>query len=347
MMAKVAFLALLLSVTFAFNVDIQAEGGASLRVSITNTKSEPLTMLLWNTPFDDMSQLFRGDIFNVAHSTLGVVAEYSGIVLKRVLTLQDFVTLNPGQTISTVLDLNNGYNFPVAGEYKVTLNTFARIVRDNDVTVLNSEFLRSLDVTPLHSGSVVVQIDQASPPLVFELPVNVSTGTPSYKSCSSTDQSRASTANSNAGTMLSGAISNINKGCTAAYQTWFGACNSGRQSTVSTTLSKTASLRANSPYVIDCSQSGCPANTYAYVYPSDTTSHTVHLCSAWWSAPTGTCRYDSAAGTLIHELTHFNDVGATKDYAYGQTACKNLAQSNPSNAVYNADSYEYFNESCP
>ena len=53
------------------------------------------------------------------------------------------------------------------------------------------------------------------------------------------------------------------------------------------------------------------------------------------------------AGTIIHESSHFTANGGTNDYAYGQTACKNLAISNPANAVRNADSHEYFAENNP
>ena len=39
--------------------------------------------------------------------------------------------------------------------------------------------------------------------------------------------------------------------------------------------------------------------------------------------------------------------GETNDYAYGQTAAKNLAIGNPANAVMNADNHEYFAENNP
>ena len=69
----------------------------------------------------------------------------------------------------------------------------------------------------------------------------------------------------------------------------------------------------------------------------------VHLCGAFWSAPSvGT---DSKAGTLVHETSHFTVVAGTQDYAYGQSACRSLATSSPSQAVHNADSHEYFAES--
>ena len=53
----------------------------------------------------------------------------------------------------------------------------------------------------------------------------------------------------------------------------------------------------------------------------------IYLCSVFWTAPlTGT---DSKAGTLIHEMSHFNVVASTDDYVYGQTGAKSLAISEP------------------
>jgi len=340
---------LFLAVSFALDVDIQATGGAFVRVSYTNTKPEPVTLLMWNTPFDDNTQVFRSNIFNVAHSTLGVVAEYSGIELKRILTLQDFVTLRPGQAISTILDMHKGYNFPVAGEYKVTLSTFTRFLLGAAPKGVDRDSLNDLEWAPLHSGSVLIQIDQADAPLVWE--AENATGllgaamAPTLVGCTTANTNLANNANSAAGTMLSQQSTNIAKGCSATnYVTWFGTCTTSNHNTVQSTINNARS-RQGGAYRIDCSQSGCPANTYAYVYPTDTT-FTVHLCGAWFSAATGTCKYDSQGGTLIHELSHFNSVGGTQDHAYGTSSCQNLARSNPGQAIKNADSYEYMHESC-
>jgi peptidyl-Lys metalloendopeptidase len=84
-------------------------------------------------------------------------------------------------------------------------------------------------------------------------------------------------------------------------------------------------------------------NVYAYVYPNQ--PYKIYLCGAFWAAPlTGT---DSKAGTLIHEMSHFDVVANTDDYAYGQTAARNLAASNPDQAIRNADNHEYFAENTP
>jgi peptidyl-Lys metalloendopeptidase len=95
------------------------------------------------------------------------------------------------------------------------------------------------------------------------------------------------------------------------------------------------------PITFDCT---CKKkNVYAYVYPNQ--PYKIFLCGVFWTAPaTGT---DSKAGTLIHEMSHFNVVASTDDWAYGQTNAKNLALSDPVKAIDNADSHEYFAENTP
>ena len=50
---------------------------------------------------------------------------------------------------------------------------------------------------------------------------------------------------------------------------------------------------------------------------------------------------------LVHESSHFTVNGGNEDYAYGLEDCLTLASTNPDQAVFNADSYEYFVESGP
>jgi len=56
---------------------------------------------------------------------------------------------------------------------------------------------------------------------------------------------------------------------------------------------------------------------------------------------------DSKAGTLIHEMSHFNVVAGTDDVVYGQSGAMSLASSDPNPAVTVADSHEYFAENSP
>jgi peptidyl-Lys metalloendopeptidase len=125
----------------------------------------------------------------------------------------------------------------------------------------------------------------------------------------------------------------------ARYTEWFGpdtlSLNVGTVKSHVTSI-KSAFLSADMAF--DCT---CTDRSYAYVYPNQ--PYKIYLCKAFWAAPAkGT---DSKMGTLYHETSHFNIVADTDDVVYGQSGCRKLALSNPSKAVTNADSNEYFCES--
>jgi len=128
----------------------------------------------------------------------------------------------------------------------------------------------------------------------------------------------------------------INLQTTTQYTEWFGAMANNRWQTAQQTITR---VRTNQVVAYACDDM---ANVFAYVYPADAT-HTIYLCSVFWNVDR-IGGYDTQSGTLYHELTHFNNIGGTGDYAYGTTAARNLARTNPANAVMNADNHEYFGE---
>ncbi len=96
------------------------------------------------------------------------------------------------------------------------------------------------------------------------------------------------------------------------------------------------------PLQFDCSS--CPAgpnaNAFAYVFAGQ--AYRIYLCNAFWAAPnTGT---DSRAGSIVHELSHFSILVGTSDFAYGQSADRQLALPDPNRAIHNADSHDYFTD---
>ena len=52
-------------------------------------------------------------------------------------------------------------------------------------------------------------------------------------------------------------------------------------------------------------------------------------------------------GTVVHEMSHFVITADTDDFSYGQSGCRDLADSNPGNAINNADNHEYMAENTP
>jgi len=122
------------------------------------------------------------------------------------------------------------------------------------------------------------------------------------------------------------------------YATWFGAVTDARLARARQVISTTHLWFGYENATVDCQGSECQSDVYAYVYPNDRTQ-TVYLCGVYWEVPV----YEQG-NTFVHEIAHFNYIGRTNDYAYGQTACKNLARSNPARAVENSDNYSYFCE---
>ena len=84
---------------------------------------------------------------------------------------------------------------------------------------------------------------------------------------------------------------------------------------------------------------GIDTGTVAYV-SGDINPTKIHVGGRFFTrAQTGV---NSEAGTIVHECTH--TFAATRDHAYRFDGCKLLAQTNPLQALSNADSYRFFVE---
>jgi len=306
--------------------------------ALANVGNEAVTVLTYDTPLEDT---IRSPFLMVGGD---VESEYTGIMVKRVAEteLSAFVTLQPGQAISEEIDLNKYHAFYSNGDAHMSAVSSFRV---SPPGMKSAPSIFSMDSVNVESNSLTVSVQKAVPKADTVDP-GFSIQAISYNGCSNSEQSTTNTAISNAKTMMSLATSVLNSGSTSSYKTWVENSNSVTSSRYNTFRSDMSSIQSEfsrESYSVDCT---CNDNYYAYVYPSDR-SHTIYVCRAYWTAPTGSYQIDSKPGTLIHELSHFNDVAGTNDYAYGQTACRNLAISNPSRAAKNADNHEYFCETRP
>ncbi len=302
--------------------------GVPVNVSITNEGKSSVKILRWLTPFDGV----KDDLFIVTVN--GKPVEYIGADYKRPApTAKDYITLNGGETYEATVDLAGYYDLSETGFYQVNYR-----VETANAFSTETNFLKQPDT--LKSETVQTYIEGRETAPTVSAPDAVS-GSTNYTGCSTSRQSSLLTARNNASTYSANALSYLNAGTAGArYTTWFGVFNSSRYSTVRSHYTNIRSAMDTASVTFNCT---CTDSAYAYVYP--TQPYTIYLCNAFWSAPsTGT---DSKAGTLVHEMSHFNIVASTDDWAYGQTAAKNLARTNTTKAVDNADSHEYFAENTP
>lgn len=328
-------------------VAAQASSGGFLgavEVTITNTSNHTVRVPKWELPSDFM----EAKLFQVSRN--GEPVQYEGPMVKRPLpSAADFAMLRAGETLHTTVDLSGAYDMSKTGEYIVTLSSPLQ-----HASLSTGEMLKHANGLPMVIQSVPLrlwvdgsdQIDAKGGSTAAKRPGGgggtVVNGV-SFVGCSTTQIDGAGKA-----VVEARKYSENGKGYLAGntvgprYTTWFGAYTSARWSTASQhfVAIDSAMDQSGGQVTINC---GCNQSYYAYVYP--TRPYEIFVCRAFWSAPlTGT---DSKAGTLIHEMSHFNAVAGTDDHVYGQSGAKSLAISDPAAALDNADNHEYFAENNP
>lgn len=324
----------------------------TVQVSITNTGSTTLSVLRWDTPFEE---ILSSDVFHVERPLKGWPlmerAVYVGREVKRAEPGEDqYLVLEPGTTISQSVELNDYYRIDKADTRIVR---FAGPVHYSE---LNPIFAKGTDRRNLVASTLTTTLTSALSSAVLEsnsVQVNVAPQlssrvlTPAYNDCSAQEQTDIVAAARLAENYVSTAIADLQslavdeRSDSPRYTTWFGAATEVRFSRVLSNFVAIGDALEEEQIRFDC---GCSENgVYAYVYSSR--PYDIFLCPAFRAAsPGGT---DSRAGTIIHELSHFTILADTDDHVYSQRGAQSLATTDPDQAITNADSHEYFAENTP
>jgi peptidyl-Lys metalloendopeptidase len=316
---------------------ITAKEDLTLSVTFTNTESEPLKLLNWYIPTQDTKEA----LFKVKKD--GFKQMYFGAHAKRSAPQsQDYMVIQPNQSVSYDIELSGLYDLSVTGNYHIQyVVDYDALVRDGDNKTMKSK-LASNAVSVWVEGRGDSHLDlQRQAQGAFSPAVQGITYT---GGCSNSQKTTLQSALNAASGITDNSVSYLNNKSGNAgnprYDTWFGNYSSGNWDTVSANFDAIKDAIDNRSMTFDCS---CNDSFFAYVFP--TQPYKVYFCNAFWNAPlTGT---DSKAGTIVHELSHFNVVAGTDDLAYGHSAAKRLADRQPSRAIRNADSHEYFAENTP
>lgn len=314
----------------------------TVQFRITNNSNDIVKVPSWLLPSSEAT----GKLFDVSRG--GKQVDYLGPMIKRPApTEADLVTFQPHETKLVTVDLSRAYDLSAGGDYTIrfrstlqgAFNGKGQRIAAADGRLLNFE-----------SAPLKLWVDRNNPLLSLQpeadragaAATKVVNGV-TYVGCTTTRITSAGAAVVEARKYSENGKGYLNAGTQGPrYTTWFGAYTSSRYGTVRSHFVNIDSAmdQSGGQIKINC---GCNQNYYAYVYP--TKPYEIFVCKAFWTAPTtGT---DSKAGTLIHEMSHFNVVAGTDDHVYGQSGAKALAISNPTNAVDNADNHEYFAENTP
>jgi peptidyl-Lys metalloendopeptidase len=291
-----------------------------LEVRFGNPTAKDIRFLRWNTPWDALAAYSSFIIKGMD----GKEVPYEGAIVKYgVPSDKDFILLPRQSFLSTSVSLDKSF-YLIPGQYNVQL--ILRLKYKENDTILVEKILQS-NVVPLVVNSETGRRENTTVAV-------------KYDGCSNTQTTQIQVAFGGSKTIVNDALSAVNGGGGPQFPIWFGTSKTDKVKQV-LTLVKSAFDGDKLNY--KCNDPNCDPGVFAFVYPNDK-NYVVYLCGAFWSA--SSCSpYDAKCGTIVHETSHFNTFGATKDIQYGTSGCKQLAKTNPASAVQNADSYEYFCES--
>ncbi len=299
-------------------------------VNISNPTKHTVRVLKWFTPAEGVEE----PLFAVTRD--GEAVPYIGAHYKRpAVTGKDYISLKAGESLARTVNLADYYDLSQSGQYEVAYAVASFNLFDEKGNAF--KFRDSLT-----SDAVSMKVEGRAARGKPTPPPPPPPGGNSFNACSTTQQSILVNARNQAKVYSSESrnyLSSHNSG-TQRYLEWFGLFSTTRHDIVTDHFTAIAGAFDNAGITFDCK---CKQNYYAYVYPDR--PYNIYLCKVFWTAPlAGT---DSQAGTLIHEMSHFNVVAGTDDVVYGQTGARNLADTDPDAAVTNADNHEYFAENNP
>ncbi|OQS41555.1 M35 family metallo-endopeptidase [Chromobacterium haemolyticum] len=333
---------------------VAADQDVEVVLNYRNTGKETLRIYKWYVPGQELQE----QIFEVSRD--GKPVSYLGPRYKRAVpTIKDTVALAPGASLSVKVKVSDYYDMSKSGRFDVRFQAASSRVLNRAAPQLNAKIASGADAAVvadevLSSNTASVSVAGRRSKLLKQsldaqrewsiLSRKAAASSVTYAAnCSVTQQSQTNGGVSAAINMANDSVSYLSgsPSGTPRYTTWFGKYALANWNTAKSHYVSIKDALDTKPISIDC---GCTqAGTYAYVYPAQ--PYKIYLCGAFWNAPTsGT---DSKGGTLVHELSHFTVVAGTDDHVYGQSGAKNLAKTNPAQALNNADNHEYFAENTP
>ncbi len=137
--------------------------------------------------------------------------------------------------------------------------------------------------------------------------------------------------------MVDSALGKLNRGAIDdTYRKWFGAPGANNVKRVEQVLSRMSNAMAHDRYTFNA----LPANgNWEIANVRFNQPHQINIRPHLFDSNMGP--YTPEA-TIAHELSHFRNIGATDDLAYGPATVYRMAQANPARATHNADNFGMF-----
>ncbi|CEN62020.1 hypothetical protein ASPCAL08662 [Aspergillus calidoustus] len=307
-----------------FDVTLESLGNTTVKAQITNVATEGFRLVQRGGILDHVPTkkvIVKGGDTDPVFT--GVRVEY---ILSH-LTADGFVTITPGQTISSIFDVADLYALAPGTEYTA--------IADG-----------ALEYTTLTDKTHFLNVDYLSNSITFTAPENVKSRLEDRSTlvCSDEYNSIVQAAISRAAEMATAAAADARSGTTGLFEKFFKSTSQSDRDEVAGRLEAIA-LEATTTgkltyYCEPQDMDYCAANVAAMMYPS---LDRVVNCPGYYSSTkvSNYCGYLDQAGITLHEYAHAESLypPGTEDIVYGYEGVLSLSTERAKN---NADSFAYY-----
>lgn len=314
-----------------------SDDALQVQFTLHNPNSVPVTFLKRETPIDGL----KTNMFEVRKEPEGKLMQYRGMEMRRAAPgSQEYISLAAGESLTRSIRIGDQYSFEGDGMYSISYAKHISGSCASEKLLFDSS---SAGSTIEVQGSAAHQLRYSEIQAIKQLEKQEMNDRRSTMNanCNAAQVTALNNWQSDAIQKINAAIACTESSCSTLVDTWFGSATTQSEfASVVEVFNKMLPLATTSIYNCPAdAPDACDSETYAYVYPSDPTQ-TQYICE--FAFTTVQTDYMEGPQTIIHELSHFNSIGGTTDDAYGQNACYQLAQSNPTGARRLADNYAYF-----
>ncbi|KJV33750.1 M35 family metallo-endopeptidase [Luteibacter yeojuensis] len=335
--------------------------GGTIVLTLKNTGDAPIPIMVWHTPFAQSGGRLPGAIFKVTDSNGKDVAYRGTWPYLGALTMRAFRTIAPGESLEKEVNLAMEYKFEPFQHYQIdyTLNlthepdpratssaeraTFVRpsqteaksnaviIYFAGDIAAIRNEFVDD-DLMCTSAQTLVIdkmrldasrRISAGEQFMRERYVLYYDNGEPRYRFSPHPRYTRW--------------FGTHNESEPPPFEPGWGLNDNARAyETVVATANRTRDGKLNP-------RCGCPGwGPDVPAHAEQDSRYTMYFCDLFFDLP-DFAAFSSKVGSLMHEYTHYNSFyPGTADYLYGYEKVQDLARENRTNAVMNADNFEYF-----
>ena len=332
---------------------VRASDPVRVRFTLQNVSSQALSILRWHTPLEGV----WADIFSIEHD--GAAVRYRGPLAARATpSAESYLFLEPGKTVSAVVDLSTYYAIEKPGAYRVRLRAEILDLGFGTPEALAASLggqqhlrprpLSANEVTFRQTGTLAISVHRRP-----QRNLLTTRPAPKFIACDPDrwvadrqdpllDALQKARVQSAIAAIALALLPKATRPSSERYAKWFGAYDAGRWDTVAVNFNAISRALLNEQIDFECDGCRHTSDTVAYVTPDE--PFLIYICDRFFTLPLE--GPDGQALTLIHEMSHFNVVAGTRDIAT-DGSCQLLAKTKPSDAIRNADSYGFFGENNP